>query len=47
MCKRKFGDSVRSKTDRAHTYILDSGFADFISKNNRKMPDYWINSIIW
>src|SRR5208337_4062168 len=27
------GRSVRSKTDKAHTYILDSGFADFYWKN--------------
>lgn len=41
------GRSVRSKTDRAHTHILDAGFANFIKLNNRKMPKYWINSIIW
>lgn len=41
------GRSVRSQTDRANTHILDSEFANFIGKNNRHMPDYWINSIIW
>lgn len=41
------GRSVRSKTDKAHTHILDEEFANFIGKNNRSMPDYWINSIIW
>lgn len=41
------GRSVRSKTDKAITYILDAGFAKFIRANNRKMPQYWVNSIIW
>ena len=41
------GRSVRSKTDRAHTYILDSDFADFIQRNNRIIPKWWLDSIIW
>jgi ATP-dependent DNA helicase DinG len=41
------GRSIRSATDRANTHILDAEFANFITKNNRRMPDYWINSIIW
>jgi Rad3-related DNA helicase len=41
------GRSVRSKTDKAHTYILDSGFGDFISRNERNLPKWWIDSIIW
>lgn len=41
------GRSVRSRTDRAHTHMLDAGFAKFISMNNRKMPKYWLNSIVW
>ena len=41
------GRSVRSKTDRAHTYILDSDFADFIQRNSRIMPKWWLDSIIW
>jgi Rad3-related DNA helicase len=41
------GRSVRSKTDKAHTWILDEEFANFIQRNNRSMPKYWLNSIIW
>jgi ATP-dependent DNA helicase DinG len=41
------GRSVRSRTDRAHTHMLDAGFAKFISMNNRKMPQYWLKSIVW
>jgi Rad3-related DNA helicase len=41
------GRSVRSKTDRAHTYVLDSDFATFIRNNNRVLPKYWLDSIIW
>jgi ATP-dependent DNA helicase DinG len=41
------GRSVRSKTDKAHTYILDSDFAKFIQMNNRRLPKYWVDSIIW
>jgi Rad3-related DNA helicase len=41
------GRSIRSKTDRAHTYILDEDFANFVQKNNRVLPKYWTNSIIW
>ena len=41
------GRSVRSKTDRAHTYILDSDFARFIQMNSRRLPKYWLDAIIW
>lgn len=41
------GRSVRSKTDKAHTYILDSGFGDFISRNERNLPKWWVDSIVW
>jgi len=41
------GRSIRTATDRANTHILDAEFANFISRNNRRMPEYWINSIIW
>jgi Rad3-related DNA helicase len=41
------GRSIRSKTDRAITYILDAGFADFIRANNRVLPKYWLDAIIW
>ena len=41
------GRSVRSKTDKAHTYVLDADFATFIRNNNRRLPKYWTDSIIW
>jgi ATP-dependent DNA helicase DinG len=41
------GRSVRSKTDKAHTYVLDSDFATFIRNNNRTLPQYWLDAIIW
>lgn len=41
------GRVVRSKTDRAHTHMLDLDFADFIRRNNRQMPKYYLNSIVW
>jgi len=41
------GRSVRSKTDKAHTYILDSDFAKFIQQNSRSIPKYWLDAIIW
>jgi Rad3-related DNA helicase len=39
------GRSVRSKTDKAHTWILDSGFGTFITKNESKLPKWWTDSI--
>ena len=41
------GRSNRHSADRAHTHILDADFADFITRNNRRMPEYWLNAIIW
>jgi ATP-dependent DNA helicase DinG len=41
------GRSIRSKTDRAHTYVLDADFSKFIQMNNRRLPKYWLDSIIW
>jgi hypothetical protein len=38
---------VRSKTDKAHTYVLDADFSKFIQMNNRRLPKYWLDSIIW
>ena len=34
------GRSVRSPTDKAVTYLLDSGFGYFYKKNSRFIPDY-------
>jgi len=39
------GRSVRSKTDKAHTWILDEGFSTFIGKNESKLPKWWTDSI--
>jgi ATP-dependent DNA helicase DinG len=39
------GRSVRSKTDKAHTYILDSAFEYFLTKNQHVLPTWWTDSI--
>lgn len=39
------GRSVRSKTDKAHTYILDSAFEYFLTKNQSVLPKWWTDSI--
>ena len=39
------GRSIRSKTDHADTYILDSQFLQFYNRNNRLFPKYWKDSI--
>ena len=41
------GRSIRSKTDRASTYVLDADFSTFIMQNNRTLPKYWLDAIIW
>lgn len=41
------GRSNRHKDDFSKTYILDADFAQFIMKNNRVLPKYWLDSIIW
>lgn len=40
------GRSVRSKTDKAHTFILDEGFRDFYYRNETWLPKWWTDSII-
>lgn len=39
------GRSVRSKTDKAHTWILDEGFTKFIGQNESTLPRWWTDSI--
>lgn len=39
------GRSVRSKEDKAHTWILDEGFTKFIGQNESKLPKWWTDSI--
>lgn len=41
------GRSVRSKTDKAHTYILDGSFEYFLTKNQSVLPKWWTDSIIF
>ena len=41
------GRAVRSKTDKAHTYILDESFGYFLTKNQRILPKWWTDSIIF
>lgn len=40
MLVQMFGRSVRSETDHAVTFILDSGFDHFYARNNRLIPKY-------
>jgi ATP-dependent DNA helicase DinG len=40
-----YGRSVRSKEDWAKTYILDSAFGYFLSKNRSILPDWFIQAI--
>ena len=42
---QSFGRSVRSPTDRAITYILDSAFQTFYNMNRRFIPDYVRDSL--
>jgi Rad3-related DNA helicase len=39
------GRSVRSTTDKAHTWILDSEFQNFLLRNERIFPNWWLDSI--
>jgi Rad3-related DNA helicase len=39
------GRSVRSMTDRADTYILDSGFESFIKRAGHMLPEWWVEAV--
>jgi Rad3-related DNA helicase len=39
------GRSIRNKTDKAHTYILDSAFEYFLAKYGNKLPKWWTDAI--
>jgi ATP-dependent DNA helicase DinG len=39
------GRSIRSETDYAATYVLDSGFSWFIQKNKKYFPKWWLKAI--
>lgn len=40
-----YGRSIRSKEDYAVTYVLDSGFENFVKKNKNILPDWFTQSI--
>jgi transposase-like protein len=42
-----YGRSVRSETDWAITYILDSGFRRFVDMNRNILPTWFLQSIKW
>jgi len=44
---QSLGRSVRSSKERAVTYILDSGFGAFYTRNKRFIPDYVKEAIRW
>jgi Rad3-related DNA helicase len=39
------GRAVRSDTDSATTFVLDSHFEKFVSRNEKILPDWWLESI--
>jgi ATP-dependent DNA helicase DinG len=41
------GRSVRSKGDRAETYVLDSDFKNFVTEANNILPKWWLDAINW
>jgi ATP-dependent DNA helicase DinG len=41
------GRSVRTKTDKAHTFILDGDFERFLNMNQRILPRWWTNSLVF
>jgi ATP-dependent DNA helicase DinG len=40
-----YGRSIRSKDDWAETYVLDSAFGPFVSKNKNILPNWFIQAI--
>jgi ATP-dependent DNA helicase DinG len=40
-----YGRSIRSREDWAVTYVLDSGFGNFIKKNKNILPDWFTYAI--
>jgi Helicase C-terminal domain len=40
-----YGRSVRSKEDYAVTYVLDSGFENFVCRNKHILPDWFTQAI--
>jgi ATP-dependent DNA helicase DinG len=42
---QSYGRSIRSKDDWATTYILDSRFGFFVSKNRSILPNWFTDAI--
>ena len=40
------GRSIRSQTDHAETYILDSNFLEFAGRNPDLFPTWWQESVV-
>jgi ATP-dependent DNA helicase DinG len=41
-----YGRSIRSNKDWAITYVLDSGFVNFVKKNSNILPDWFTQAIV-
>src|SRR5271166_219070 len=41
------GRSNRSATDRANTFILDSAFEQFLNRNEKILPKWWTDAIVF
>jgi len=41
------GRTVRHKDDKAHHYLLDSGFSDFVGRASGMLPTWWMDSVVW
>lgn len=44
---QSIGRSIRSETDWAKTYVLDSDFKSFCARSRGILPNWFIKSIIW
>lgn len=43
---QEFGRVVRSKTDKAHGYMLDSDFERLMRMGGRMLPKWWVDALI-
>ena len=44
---QSYGRSVRSDTDHAQTYILDSDFGKFVKMARKMLPAWFLGAILW
>jgi len=44
---QSYGRSIRSETDYAHTYILDSDFGKFVKMARKMLPAWFLDAILW